>query len=840
MKRGTRAALVALVALVATVVGLAWRPQPVAAATAPLQTAIVKNATANGYDLILKNNSNRDYRNVRVTATLPKALAGQSGKLTWRIKRFGLSGQRRLAFTVAPGSGKVTVAEPGATVHYAGHATWWLAAGAFVVVLGAGGAFWLLRRRRAATAIVLIGLTGGGLALVLNRPVTATESMHSQVRFTRDGKVYAVATQIRYDTVAKTVLVPFTARVSGDKLARVTVSDRDAATKRTVPLQNGVLATRLVKSHRYRISGAGLDANLTPGGRNTYKVKAATGKLRLGQALTKNGGTLVLKTTAAALQTTAGYRIDPAHARVIVNDTTADYRVGDCLYLPPFGYNYGGAAVRVTGVAVQATQTVLTVTDAKVDAVVATVDAPPTTVSADQAVFVPAPGVTVSGQPAQGVGLEHTGWSHAGTVFDAQAKVVEAQKFSFEYKYPNKKAAKAATKDKKDGDDDSDTGFSVSDEMAASGEVNFSVHTNFITHKTKTKLADTVTFGNTIEVKLAGDTKDAPKDSFFGSLAEGLPVGTLRFPTPVWGVSVELPVNLVLDLSGELTGTYKFEIARNGSLTFQTGKKFKHQSKTDITSSGKVEAKGTAQLGFRAKTKLMILQSVSPADLDAFAGLQFEADGTFTFAKGKVVPHFALAAAGSIEGDVLLTGKAESELPMLWHGKKVESKELEFKYQLFKLDGKTGTKKKATADKADKTASNADGLTKQLVGKSFQMMPEQFDGEPFAKAYAEDRAPYTLNVYWPFGYFLDDHQMRVGWLGRNAMVENEPYTISGNTLHFEDWDVPFKIVNGQITFGNFNWTWHWTGDDKYAGDHKMVLSFTLGDDAAEFKKYPGF
>ncbi|WP_461225385.1 hypothetical protein [Lacticaseibacillus suihuaensis] len=837
MKRGTRAAVVALIALIATAVGLSWRPQPVAAATAPLQTAIVKNATANGYDLILKNNSDRDYRNVQVTATLPKALAGQSGKLTWRIKRFGLSGQRRLAFTVAPGSGKVTVAGSAATVRYAGHATWWLAAGAVVVVLGAGGAFWLLRRRRAAVAIVLIGLTGGGLVLALGQPVVATDETRSQVRFTRSGKVYAVATRIRYDTVATTRLVPFTARVSGEKNTRVTVADRDAKTERTLSLRGGVLTTRLVKSHRYRIRGAGLDANLTPGGRNAYKVQAATGKLRLGQALTKNGGTLVLKTTAAALSTAAGYRIDPAHARVVVNDTTVDYRVGDCLYLPPFGYNYGGVAVRVTGVVVQSTQTVLTVTDAKVDAVIALVDAPQTTVSADQAVFVAAPGVTVSGQPAQGVGLEHTGWSHAGTVFDAEAKVVKAQKFSFEYKYQTKKAA-AAKKD----DDDSDTGFSISDEMAASGEVNFSVHTDFIKHKTKTKLADTVTFGNTLEVKLAGDTKDAPKNSFFWRLAEGLPVGTLRFPTPVWGVSVELPVNLVLDLSGELTGTYKFEIAQNGSLTFQTGKQFKHQSKTDISSSGQVEAKGTAQLGFRAKTKLMIAQSVSPADLDAFAGLQLEADGTFTFAKGKVVPHSALSAAGSIEGDVLLTSKAESELPMLWHGKKVQSRELEFKYQLFKLDGETGTKKKAAdkADKVDKTSSNADDLTKQLVGKSFQLMPEQFDGEPFAKAYAEDKAPYTLNVSWPFGYFLDDHQMRVGWLGRNAMVENEPYTISGNTLHFEDWDVPFKLVNGQITFGNFDWTWHWTGDDKYAGDHKMVLSFTLGNDAAEFKKYPGF
>ncbi|WP_262315055.1 DUF4381 domain-containing protein [Lacticaseibacillus parakribbianus] len=831
-----QATLMELVALLALVVGFAWRPQPVAAAGQPLQTVIVKNGEANGYDLILKNNSDRDYRNVTVTATLPKALAGQSGKLTWRVAKFGLSGQRRLPFTVHPQSGRVTVATKAVQVQYARFQAWWVAAGALVVLIGGTGTFLLWRRHKAALALLLIGVAGGGLALTLLQPVAATDETHGQARFTRNGQVYTVTTAIRYDAVGATRLVPFTARVSGEAPARVTVSDRDGGTKRTVALRGGVLATRLVKSHRYRISGAGLDATLTPGGRNTYKVKAATGRLQLGEAIAKNGGTMVLKTTAADLQTAAGYRIDPAHSRVIVAGVTGDYRVGDCLYLPPFGYNYGGAAVRVTAVDAQATQTSLTVTDAKVDAVVATVDAPKTEVSVAQAMFVPAPGVKVSGQPVAGVGMEKTRFGSINPAFEA----VGAKKVSIEWS-------------KERGEDSK---ISLSNEFEFSGKLEAEAHINFLTHKNSASLSEKLEFSNESSLEIKGSTKDIKA---LKKLTDGIEIGNIYFKVPLPGISVHAPLRIFVKFDGSLKASVKLAVTQSATAEISEEGEASLTRKITPTCEGSADIKGTLTVGENVNPELMVLEKLSPVDLDGTFGFEVEGHAKFGFSKDLVTLTNSSTNDYSIEGSFVSSTKAESKLPKFWGGKPLESEKLKWKLRLFKYSTKEEREKKAAAKKkADKkkkvdakkkaeaaakkrAEAAANDPRKLLPGKSFMMRLEQIDGKDPQVVFPQDFAPgWVTKVLYPFGYFIDDHRMKVSYYSGNFPVATVTYTTTGNRLRFKDqqgvaYAIPFTVTNGQITFQNVV-----QSRADATKTYKVTLSFTLSDDTAQIQQIPGF
>ncbi|WP_461225387.1 hypothetical protein [Lacticaseibacillus suihuaensis] len=841
MLQRVQTTLMGLVALLAVAVGFAWRPQPVAAAGQPLQTVIVKNGEANGYDLILKNNRDRDYRNVTVTATLPKALAGQSGKLTWRIAKFGLSGQQRLPFTIHPRSGQVTVATKAAQVHYAQFQVWWVAAGALMVLIGGTGAFWLWRRRKAALLLLLVGAAGGGLALTLLQPVAATDETHGQARFTRDGQVYTVTTAIRYDAAGATRLVPFTARVSGEKAARVTVSDRDAKTKRTIALRGGVLATRLIKSHRYRISGAGLDATLTPGGRNTYKVKAATGQLQLGEAIVKNGGTMVLKTTATALQTAAGYRIDPAHSRVIVDGVTSDYRVGDRLYLPPFGYNYGGAAVRVTAVDAQATQTSLTVTDAKVDAVVATVDAPKTKVSVTQAVFVPAPGVKVSGQPVAGVGMAKMGF----LTIDHSAKGVAADELTTEWP-------------KEHGED---TAITLSNTLETSGTIETSLHADFLFRKFNASLSEKLEISNEASVEIKGSTKNLKA---FKKLTDGLKIGEMYFPLAIPGLSIHAPVKLSVTFDGSVTASVDAGVTQEASVTVDNGK-VRFDPKLEATSGGSIDMTGKVTVGASISPEAVVLESASVVGIEGFSGLEVVGDANFEFGTDLVKLKNTTATDVSIEGNLVSSLKAESKLPKLWKGDSLESNEWTLKLGSFKYSTKDEREKKAAAQKkADKkkkaddkkkaeaaakkkAEAAANDPRKLLAGKAFQMMLEQVDGKDPLDVFPQDeptgwdQAPgWVTKVPYPFGYFIDDHRMKVRYYSGSGPVATVTYTTTGNRLRFKDqqgvaYAIPFTVTNGQVKFQNVVQT-HAETKKTY----KATLSFTLSDDAAQIQQIPGF
>ncbi|WP_225049232.1 hypothetical protein [Lacticaseibacillus kribbianus] len=821
MKSIQRAWRMALLVAALVAVAIVTRPRPVRAATAPLQSAVVATGKAGHYRLVLRNTQNATYRDVTVVATLPKKLAKQSGKLTWHIAQFGLGGEQALPFTVDAKTHKVATTKAGASVAYSrrGPSVTVIALGAVGVVALLGGGFWMLQRRRGAAVLLLIGTLGGGLALWQAQPAQAADADKGAAEFTLNGTVYRLKTRVTYTKVGGG-LTAFSARL-GQVTGPVTITDAKTKAARQVALRDHVLTTRLVASHRYTLKAPGLKATLTPGGRNGYTVQAATGKVKLGTAITKPAGELVLQSTAQTLPAGAAYRIDPAHARITVAAAAGDYRVGDTLYVPPFGYNYGGAVARVTAVSQNGDRTVLTVTDAPVDRVLASVDAPGATANMRDAVFIPAAAVAVSGTPAKGIALTNTGWSATLDV-DVAYKLDDAKHHRLTYQYPKVK--------------DASNPVSIKNDLAATGGVTASYHYDFLTHRYKASIDEDMKLANSFAYTLSADADTSAK---LAKLKTGLPLGEIVVPTPAPGVTVAIPVSLNIEASGKIKATFDLGISEEAHLTAASGKKLKLTHAFSAEGSGKLDLSATARAGLNAKTKLVIASALSPVDVSAFAGLQVDADASFGFKLDAVTPAASARADASIEGDFVAELKGESELPKLWGQAPLATAAITYNQELFSWHASTDdqAKKKATKKKAAKkkpdAASTAAALDAALKGKTIRIEPDKFDGVDASQAMDQNLAPQNLvHDFSPYGYFLSGSEVRITNPGNYFAVITAKVTAAGGKLSFEDavgttWNVPYTLTGDQITLQP------WTGP--FQDGHQVTWQPTLGADLATMK-----
>ncbi|MFD1393789.1 hypothetical protein ACFQ3L_09445 [Lacticaseibacillus jixianensis] len=660
---------------------------------APLQTVIERGNQKNGYDLILRNTTNNLYRNVTVKAALPKAIDQRQVVLTWHVKAFGTADQHRLHFTLDPKQNRVAVSEKGATIAYAKQTPWlWLTVG-LVVSGGAIGGLLVYRRRKAAALLLVIGVVGGGLASASLQVSQAADRASNKTPFVLNGKTYQIKTTIDYERVANAQLLPFVLRFDG-AANQLTYTDLTTHETQTVAAVAHVAQTRLISTHKYQVKGQGVAGEVSPGGPDHFTVKADAGRLQAGATVTKSAGEAVLRSNVRQVGfANERYTIEPARARLIIAGSASDYRVGDVLYVPPFGFNYGGAAAKVTGVDVRPSELVLTIKSAAPQSVVHQIRTTPAGGQADvaKAVFVPVADVAVSGRRAPGMSMQQAGFF--GLQVENRATTAKDFKVTFPRKQEEEKTAPAeepaeASGSKKAGKKHQLPGEAeVVDEAHLEGTLGLTVDADFLKGNYDAKVDSGLKYDNHFNAQV---TVDPDSSALLKKLADGKQVGMIIIPTNVPMVTVHIPFIIALDASGEATLTVDLNAAAalTAEVTNQKGKK-PASVKPDLSCSfkGNVDVNGTLTPAVKTKLEPVILGEPLVA-INASAGVEIKADASFHCSGSKVSPTAAAKLGArehaSVEGNFVAKTSAETEVGQLFHVKDVKTDERTFRHQLFK------------------------------------------------------------------------------------------------------------------------------------------------------------
>ncbi|MFD1428799.1 hypothetical protein [Lacticaseibacillus mingshuiensis] len=628
---------------------------------------------------------------------------------------------------------------------------------------------------------------------------------------------------IAYTRVKDAGIVPYSARV-GVASGTVTFTDQTTKTTQQVPVaRNKTISTRLIKTHAYTLSGSGITATLTPGGKDGYVVKAATGTVENGEAVTDTAGQAVFTSGSQILgENGERYKLEPAKAQVILSSTKADYRVGDRLYVPPFGFNFGGEAVKVTDVSLKNGTTVLTLADLPAQELLHTLTADNGKAELDKAVFVPADDVAVSGTPAKGLSLTQTSWYDGKLEASANAYMGE----SFTYSYPKNDPKKAK--------------FTASNELSIKGSLDFDANINLFSEQYKVTAEEALTYGNHTKISL---TATPDNNKFLKKLKDGKPIGEIHIPTAVPLVSITIPIKLVLDANGELGVELNFDAIQKATLSINNkGIKFKPTVSSET--SGKVGAKGEVKVGLDAAPGITILAGIDCADLSAFAGLDFNANADFSF-ENKSVSPVKTSTDSSLSGDFIASAKAESKLPELIGKETVESKSIEFRIPLFKWPEEKKTTAKVKEKKPAEKTDSVDGATAKipdLTGKVLTIIPLLYDGEDSSKAMDDQTAPTNLvHDYSGYGYFKSNSEFRLTGNGNYIPVWSDTVTFSDGVMTLKPgkdgtdgmllssgYTFKYAVKNGQLVFPN--WT---TTEERDGKTHTITWSATITDDSAQ-------
>ncbi|KRM88289.1 hypothetical protein FD19_GL000582 [Lacticaseibacillus thailandensis DSM 22698 = JCM 13996] len=109
-----------------------------------------------------------------------------------------------------------------------------------------------------------------------------------------------------------------------------------------------------------------------------------------------------------------------------------------------------------------------------------------------------------------------------------------------------------------------------------------------------------------------------------------------------------------------------------------------------------------------------------------------------------------------------------------------------------------------------------------VVGIGFRIMPILFNGEDIDAAMDAGRAPQnSVHDGGRLGYFKTASTARISGVPGYFYVHSEPYSIDKQFIHLNGWNIPYKVVDGQLVTPTWSAkdpdgnviTWRLTVDD---------------------------
>ncbi|WP_125710647.1 hypothetical protein [Lacticaseibacillus porcinae] len=116
------------------------------------------------------------------------------------------------------------------------------------------------------------------------------------------------------------------------------------------------------------------------------------------------------------------------------------------------------------------------------------------------------------------------------------------------------------------------------------------------------------------------------------------------------------------------------------------------------------------------------------------------------------------------------------------------------------VSSKTSSKKtRSTSTSSSATSSSSSSTQPDLTGLGFQIMPVLFNGEGVDQAMAENKAPQnTVHDGVMLGYFINQTQARVSGLARYMYAHTIGYSVNGQVLAMNGWQIPLTVTDGQL------------------------------------------
>lgn len=110
----------------------------------------------------------------------------------------------------------------------------------------------------------------------------------------------------------------------------------------------------------------------------------------------------------------------------------------------------------------------------------------------------------------------------------------------------------------------------------------------------------------------------------------------------------------------------------------------------------------------------------------------------------------------------------------------------------------------AASSSQKKTDDNASVVKQYLAGKGFQIAPVLYNGENVDQAMEEQKAPQnTVHDYVVFLYFNDASTATTKHIGQ-ITPNSTGYSISDSVITVGEYQIPYSINDGTVTFSQWN------------------------------------